>query len=486
MSSSSFSSGSSRGCVVVDAATPTTAIPAAATPNGSDPLPPLPHPPSIESTTPQSRCNDLPNQFHQFFNDNSLDLLVHQVHDLKSSTIEGQRQIRAVMNMFHFLSECKREILDSLVTIKSILEAKSGEELQSIRNRLNYAVAKEEIYSEVVGLFEYIVSTPFDENDRSSQWEECDFDVAEECEEYQLQNIELSAARNLSAMRKLVRHLNHEVHSVAPSTGNRDSAREMPRERQPNVVDTYGVVLSFELVQDPQQQFEPMVEGTQIPKIEQIKEIEETEDESGTGVAKGQVAEIDSTKSSRVEAVENSLQGVNQVLEEDLTEFAGEVSKHVVGEAINNVEAAAKVNVVAPTQIDGPDDVNAQSIVKEIVTEVVRKVGTESIAEIIGQAVHDSIAEAIGEEKEAENSNQTVTPKEKIADDAVVANVVGKVAEKLASGLLEHVEESLVEEFNESVSDVPSQSITTSNGQEIECVAEKASRQEHQAFTGSN
>lgn len=93
MSSSLSTSDNFQDEIVINSITPTTAT-AAVTPTVSVPTP--------STSTPQFRCSYLPYQLHQFFTDDTPDSLAYQLQNLHLPTVEGQLQIRAVMNMIHF------------------------------------------------------------------------------------------------------------------------------------------------------------------------------------------------------------------------------------------------------------------------------------------------------------------------------------------------------------------------------------------------
>ena len=206
MSSSLSSSEKLQDGVIIDTATPTTAF-ASATAN--DTLP------SQIEPNPEFRYNYLPYQFHQFYNDNRPEALARQLHNLHLPTVEGQLQIRAVMNMIHFFTQTKQNILDCIILMKTILDCKTDDELQEIRERLDKAVVNEEIYPDVARLFEYIVCTSFEEESISSQSGPCEYFDEKECERNQLEDIGWLAVKDLRILRQLVHDMTHVVRHTA-------------------------------------------------------------------------------------------------------------------------------------------------------------------------------------------------------------------------------------------------------------------------------
>lgn len=76
--------------------------------------------------------------------------------------------------------------------------------MESIRIQMDHAVANGEIYPEVARLFDYIVYTTFDDEEKTSQWDGSENIDAEECEHNQLQDIEMLVSRNLTTMENLL------------------------------------------------------------------------------------------------------------------------------------------------------------------------------------------------------------------------------------------------------------------------------------------
>ena len=80
--------------------------------------------------------------------------------------MEGRLQVHAVMNMINFIGDIKLNLLECMGMIKSILDCKTEAQMFDIRLQLSEAVVRKEVYAEVIGLFDYIVCTNFDEEDR--------------------------------------------------------------------------------------------------------------------------------------------------------------------------------------------------------------------------------------------------------------------------------------------------------------------------------
>lgn len=475
MSSSLSTSDNFQDETIINSITPTTAT-VAATPTVSVPTPRTP--------TPQFRCNYLPYQLHQFFTDDTPDLLAYQLQNLHLPTVEGQLQIRAVMNMIHFFAEIKLSLIDCIVMIKSILDCKTGAQMESIRIQMDHAVANGEIYPEVAQLFDYIVCTTFDDGEKTSQWDGSEYIDAEECEHNQLQDIEMLVSRNLTTMENLL----EDMIQVVTQTGLRHhvgNAEEVPKEiRRVDEVDEIKDLSRFD--ETPTHKNEVVLE--QAEEVHKVNKIDIVEDGEVKDVAEKISKGSDTTKDFASEVVEEVVEKVDGTLEGDLKRFTNSASEKIVSEAVGKIEGVAKEDA---GQIAESAEAIAQEIFEKVVDEVVEKLETESIEEVIEEAFED-VNETIEQESKNITQERTETNfkntklseevSEKI-NDRIGEKVVEIIAEELADKVIEKVTEKMTKDVTGNVAGkIPLHTIQGSGG-EVEVVAEKVTLDEYRAFS---
>lgn len=486
MSSSLSSSDDLQDHIILNTITPATATTAIVdAPNAAD----------TPVSTPQFRYNTLPYQFHQFFYDQTPESLGIQLEDLELPTMEGRLQVHAVMNMINFIGDIKLNLLECMGMIKSILDCKTEAQMFDIRLQLSEAVVRKEVYAEVIGLFDYIVCTNFDEEDMSNLWYCNEFDDVEECERNQLQDIKVLVSNDLLTLKSLAHDLVMVVRRADTSVGVSENAAEA-MSVAPVMVDDIESGGRAKLENEPMNQVcRKIVEldSNQDDKAYPVKQNDDTED-AKTGIEvfeafiENYFRETGHENDGATEIVGELVGKLENAVDNDLGRFVENVADSTV------IEADDKVNVAAKEDGDVGcfAEVIAQEIMDEIVEQVVNKIEEGPIEKIARDTVEQKIDMVVLVEN---NEKSGITDQSKINDveqikeiiknvsDETVAKVVEGAAKNLAVAIVEGVVDKLAKDVDEGA-DYPIPDTLGENGKQVEVMAEKATHKEHKSFSG--
>lgn len=460
MSSSLSSSDDLQDHIILNTITPATATTAIVdAPNAAD----------TPVSTPQFRYNTLPYQFHQFFYDQTPESLGIQLEDLELPTMEGRLQVHAVMNMINFIGDIKLNLLECMGMIKSILDCKTEAQMFDIRLQLSEAVVRKEVYAEVIGLFDYIVCTNFDEEDMSNLWYCNEFDDVEECERNQLQDIKVLVSNDLLTLKSLAHDLVMVVRRADTSVGVSENAAKA-MSVAPVMVDDIESGGRAKLENEPMNQVcRKIVEldSNQDDKAYPVKQNDDTED-AKTGI---EVFEA---------FIENYFKE---------TGHENDGATEIVGELVGKLENAVDNDL--GRFVENVADI-AQEIMDEIVEQVVNKIEEGPIEKIARDTVEQKIDMVVlvdNNEKSGITDQSKINDVEQIKEiiknvsDETVAKVVEGAAKNLAVAIVEGVVDKLAKDVDEGA-DYPIPDTLGENGKQVEVMAEKATHKEHKSFSG--